>query len=150
MWGVRHNSSLSVRLFGSRKERGGVVIEFVVLAPLIILALGFVMWLSAQQGANAYVLHTAQDAARQAALSVEPSEAHRVISQLNRRLVQQRLSEQDHFCDLVNVAVDTGEWDDGWVSATVSCTPASNSVFPVSQITKTWYEPVFRSRLLGR
>ena len=126
--------------------RGSTIIEVAILAPLVVLAIVFVAWAGAQRSADAEAMAAARAAARAAAIANHPSDAAGAGERAGAE------AANSTACTRITIAVDTGEWDEGWVSATATCTPgnAASALGSGGVITRTWIEAVGERGQAGR
>ena len=120
-----------------QREKGSIVIDVAVLAPVILLAIIFVAWAGAQTSADAAAMSSARAAARAAAIEINPANATSAGESAGTSATERS------SCSDIRVIVDTSEWDQGWVSAEAVCTLADvGASFGSNTITRTWTEPV--------
>lgn len=123
----------------SRKgdERGSIIVELVVLLPVIILAIGFLAWAGRQPAADGEIRAAARSAARAASLQRDASQA--VAAGEAAGLAAAGLE----VCSTVEVVIDVSRWQQGWVSATVTCDVNNQGlIFDAGTLERDWTEPV--------
>jgi len=129
----------------NRSEKGSIVIDVAVLAPVILLAIVFVAWAGSQRAADAAAMSSARAGARAAAIEINPASATSAGQAAGTSATE--LSS----CSVITVTIDTSEWDEGWVSAEAVCTlAAAGASFGSDTITRTWTEPVGLRARSGR
>lgn len=128
-------------------ERGGIIVEICLLAPLLLLVVLYLNHLSTQVGANSVAQSAAQDIARSAALEPSPQSATALASELETDL---RATSASKNCREIWVTVDTTHWNDGWIHSHIECVTHPHPIFSAQTIKHSWTEPIFRTRRLGK
>ncbi|MHB2023183.1 MAG: TadE/TadG family type IV pilus assembly protein [Mycobacteriales bacterium] len=102
-----------------RADRGSVAVEFVLLAPALVVLLLFVVGLGRIAGADGLVQGAASDAARAASLTDTPAAAAAAA----RSSAAADLAGEHVDCARLTVSVDTSELHPGGlVRVAVACT----------------------------
>ncbi len=128
----------------SDSDRGSAVVELAILAPLIILALSLLVWAARQPAADGEIRAAARSSARAAAIQRDPGAAVSAGEQAGQNAAGLEV------CSSVHVTVDVGQWEDGWVKATVTCeVNESGLVFDAGNLVQTWTEPVQKAGRVG-
>jgi len=118
-------------------DRGSMIVELVVLLPVIILAIGFLAWAGRQPAADGEIRAAARSAARAASLQRDAGDA--VAAGERAGLAAAGLE----VCTSVEVSVDVSRWQQGWVSATVTCDVNNQGlIFNGGTLEQSWTEPV--------
>jgi len=100
-------------------ERGGIVVELLLLAPVVMLAVMFVAWAGRGPSAAAETVRIANTAAQIAANQETPGEAQAAVQALDTSSV---------ICTSLSVVLDTSRWNEGWVSVDATCVPNTTGV----------------------
>ena len=98
-------------------DDGGATVELVLLAPLVVLVIGFVLFAGRLGHAAADVRHAAATAARAASLTDTPGAATAAA----REQVTTNLATSGPTCAAPAVTVDADVAPGGRVTVTVSC-----------------------------
>jgi len=108
-----------------RGERGGAVVEFTIVAPVLIMMFLFIFGLGRLATAREAVEGAARDGAREASIARSASAAASTAQQVVRdTLVDKKVS-----CSNRQVTVDTSNFrPDGTVTVHVACTVANGDV----------------------
>gem|GEM_PF-2917952 len=118
-------------------ERGSMVVELVVLAPVVILAIGFLAWAGRQPAADGEVRAAARSAARAASLQRDIGQAATAGEAAGLTAAGLEV------CSTVDVSIDTSRWQQGWVRATVTCDVNNQGlIFDGGTLEQSWSEPV--------
>ncbi len=125
-------------------ERGSMIVELVVLLPVIILAIGFLAWAGRQPAADGEVRAAARSAARAASLQRDTGNA--VDAGEAAGLAAAGLE----VCTTVGVSVDISRWQQGWVTASVTCDVNNQGlIFDGGTLEQSWTEPVQQASRVG-
>ncbi len=137
-------TTLSTLRNQDHRERGSMIVELVVLLPVIILAIGFLAWAGRQPAADGEVRAAARSAARAASLQRDANDA------LAAGEVAGLAAAGLEVCTTVTVSVDTSRWQQGWVSATVTCDVNNQGlIFDGGTLEQSWTEPVQQASRVG-
>jgi Flp pilus assembly protein TadG len=108
-------------------DDGGATVELVLLAPLVVLVVGFVLFAGRLGHAAADVRHAAATAARAASLTDTPAAATAIAQQH----VNANLADGGPTCAAPAVSVDADVAPGGRVAVTVACPVPLGDLAPI-------------------
>ena len=111
----------------TRNDLGGATVELVLLAPLVVLVIGFVLFAGRLGHAAADVRHAAATAARAASLTDTPAAATAAAEQQ----AMANLADGRPTCAAPAVTVDADVTPGGRVTVTVACPVPLGDLAPI-------------------